>query len=157
MGLLAFLSTSPFVTPAGMVGYLFQRIQGTLHPPRCYTGIMPTSTPKRRWYQYSLRALLVFVVLCAVACSWFATRLRRAHRQREALAAIQRLGLRTEVVTEAVQRIRAAKQGINTALSALQEKDDSVSLELAELSRRVYPFVKRLLAIERERMPGRLT
>jgi hypothetical protein len=28
--------------------------------------------PKRRWYQYSLRTLLICVTLFAVACSWFA-------------------------------------------------------------------------------------
>ena len=45
---------------------------------------------KCRWYQYSLRTLLVFVTLFAVACSWFAVKLRQARRQREAVAAIQR-------------------------------------------------------------------
>ena len=48
---------------------------------------------------------------------------------------IRQLGLRTEVVTEAVERIRATKKAINTALSALEEKDDSASQELAEMSR----------------------
>jgi len=36
-----------------------------------------------------------------------------------------------------------------------EEVDEPEELDLAELSRRVYPLVKRLLAIERERMPGR--
>lgn len=37
-----------------------------------------------------------------------------------------------------------------------EESDEPEELDLTELSRRVYPLVKRLLAIERERMPGRL-
>ena len=51
------------------------------------------------------------------------------------MEAIRQLGLRTEVVTEAVERIRATKKAINTALSALEEKDDSASQEVAEMSR----------------------
>jgi hypothetical protein len=35
------------------------------------------------------------------------------------------------------------------------EDDEPEELDLTELSRRIYPLVKRLLAIERERMPGR--
>ncbi len=27
--------------------------------------------PKRRWFQYSLRSLLLLTLLCAVACSWY--------------------------------------------------------------------------------------
>jgi hypothetical protein len=37
-----------------------------------------------------------------------------------------------------------------------EEDDEPEELDLTELSQRVYPLVKRLLAIERERMPGRL-
>jgi internalin A len=48
--------------------------------------------PKRRWYQYSLRSLLIFVTLCAFACSWFAVKMRQARRQREAVAAIRIAG-----------------------------------------------------------------
>ena len=48
--------------------------------------------PKRRWYQYSLRTLLVFVTLFALACSWLAVKLQQAKRQREAVEAIRMLG-----------------------------------------------------------------
>jgi Leucine-rich repeat (LRR) protein len=48
--------------------------------------------PKRRWYQYSLRTLLIIVTLFAVACSWFAVKLQQARRQREAVEAIVKLG-----------------------------------------------------------------
>ncbi len=47
--------------------------------------------PKRRWYQYSLRTLMVVVTLFAVACSWFAVKLGQARRQREAVEALMRL------------------------------------------------------------------
>jgi internalin A len=47
--------------------------------------------PKRRWYQYSLRTLLIFVTLFAIACSWFAVKLNQARRQREAVEAIKKI------------------------------------------------------------------
>ena len=50
--------------------------------------------PKRRWYQYSLRTLLIFVTLFAVACSWFTVKLNQARKQREAVEALTKLGCR---------------------------------------------------------------
>ncbi len=47
---------------------------------------------KRRWYQYSLRTLLIIVTLFAVACSWFTVKMRQAKRQREAVEAFSKLG-----------------------------------------------------------------
>ena len=52
------------------------------HPPKL----------KRRWHQYSLRTLLIFVAVAAVFCSWFAVRMQRAKRQREAVEAISKAG-----------------------------------------------------------------
>jgi len=46
----------------------------------------------RRRFQYSLRALLIFVTLCAVFCSWFAPKIQKAKREREAVAQIEKLG-----------------------------------------------------------------
>lgn len=40
---------------------------------------------KLRWYQYSLRTLLICVTLFAFACSWFAVKMRQAKRQQEAV------------------------------------------------------------------------
>ena len=47
---------------------------------------------KLRWYQYSLRSLLIFVTLFAVACSWFAVKMGQAKRQREAVEILLKLG-----------------------------------------------------------------
>ena len=47
--------------------------------------------PKRRWYQFSLRALLVFVAMCAIACSWFAVEMHQAAKRRAAIAEIIKL------------------------------------------------------------------
>ncbi len=42
----------------------------------------------RRRFQFSIRSLLVLVVAVAVPCSWFATEVRRAERQRHAVETI---------------------------------------------------------------------
>ncbi len=48
-----------------------------------------SARPRLRWYQYSLRSLLLFVVVCAIPCSWVAVRRERAWRQRQAVKAIE--------------------------------------------------------------------
>ncbi len=48
--------------------------------------------PRYRWYQYSLRTLLLLMLLASLGMSAFATRMRTARRQRDAVAAIQRSG-----------------------------------------------------------------
>jgi hypothetical protein len=47
---------------------------------------------KRRWFQFSLRALLVFVLLVSIGMSWLAVRIERKRSQWLAVAAIQKLG-----------------------------------------------------------------
>ena len=42
----------------------------------------------RHRFRYSLRTLLIFMVLCAIACSWFAVKTQRLRKQREAVRAI---------------------------------------------------------------------
>jgi len=44
--------------------------------------------PKRRWYQFRLRTLLLLVVLVSVGMSWFTVKLHRARRQRAAVQGI---------------------------------------------------------------------
>jgi hypothetical protein len=48
--------------------------------------------PKRRWFQFSLRTLLVFVLLVSIGMSWFAARMTKARRQKKAVQAIERAG-----------------------------------------------------------------
>ncbi len=43
----------------------------------------------RRWRQFSIRTLLLLVVVASIACSWFAVRTKVAKRQRAAVAAIE--------------------------------------------------------------------
>ena len=45
-----------------------------------------------RRFQFSLRTLLLFVLVCAVHCSWWAVTMRNVRAQREAVKAIARLG-----------------------------------------------------------------
>jgi hypothetical protein len=53
---------------------------------------MRTGKLNRRRLQYSLRSLLLFVLLANAAMAWFFPRLRAARQQREAVAAIRAVG-----------------------------------------------------------------
>jgi hypothetical protein len=53
---------------------------------------MTDDKPRRRWYQYSLRTLLLLMLLVSVGMSLVATRMRAARRQRDAVAAIKKSG-----------------------------------------------------------------
>lgn len=48
--------------------------------------------PKRRWFRFSLRTLLIVVVLLSLPLGWFAMKMARAERQRRAVEAIERVG-----------------------------------------------------------------
>lgn len=57
----------------------------------CGRPSVPSATapkPKRRWCQYSLRMLLLFVLVWSVFCSWISTELRKADRRRRAFEQI---------------------------------------------------------------------
>jgi hypothetical protein len=52
----------------------------------------PTAKPNRRWLKYSMRVLLVFVLLVSIPGGWVAVEMRQTRREREAAAAISKLG-----------------------------------------------------------------
>jgi Leucine-rich repeat (LRR) protein len=52
----------------------------------------PSPKPKRRWFQFSLRTLLVFVLLVSIGLSWFGVKMQKARRQKEAVKAIEKAG-----------------------------------------------------------------
>jgi hypothetical protein len=51
-------------------------------------------SPKRklRWYQFSLRSLLIFTALCAIPCAWLGNRIEQKREESEAVAAIEKSG-----------------------------------------------------------------
>jgi hypothetical protein len=59
-------------------------------------GAMRIPLPNRRWFQFSLRTLLVFVTLSAIPCSWLAVKLRDVKHEEAAAAAIVEAGGRVE-------------------------------------------------------------
>ena len=50
------------------------------------------SKRKRRWYQFSLRTLLIFTTAAAIVCGWLGSRLEKARGQKAAVAAILKDG-----------------------------------------------------------------
>ena len=58
---------------------------------------MATSQPetparKLRWYQYSLRSLLILMLVASFGMSWIAVRMKRARQQKEAVKEIEKAG-----------------------------------------------------------------
>jgi len=47
---------------------------------------------RRRWFQFSLRTLLVFMLVCGAGLGWLAWKMQRATRQRETVEAIVDVG-----------------------------------------------------------------
>jgi hypothetical protein len=64
-----------------------------------------TPTPKLRWYQYSLRSLMIFVTLFACLCSWFAVKMQQAKRQKEAVEKLRGRGYAIEYDYEHVSPV----------------------------------------------------
>jgi hypothetical protein len=57
------------------------------------TELLPAnSKPKLRWFQYSLRTLLIFVTLFGAVCSWLGVKLEQTRRQRETVEEITKAG-----------------------------------------------------------------
>jgi hypothetical protein len=51
-----------------------------------------TATPHRHWYQFSLKALMVLMVVVAVSCGWVKWKLDGKQRERGALAELNKIG-----------------------------------------------------------------
>jgi Leucine Rich repeat len=51
---------------------------------------------KRRWFQFSLRTLLIFTLICAVACAWLARRVDQKRKELQAVDALVELGGRVD-------------------------------------------------------------
>jgi Leucine Rich repeat len=51
---------------------------------------------KRRWFQFSLRTLLIFTLICAIPCAWLGRKIERKRQEREAVEALIKLGGRVE-------------------------------------------------------------
>ena len=56
----------------------------------------PTPQHRRRWYQFSLRTLLVAMVVLGVGFAWVGLEVKRASDQREAVQAIRSVGGKVE-------------------------------------------------------------
>jgi hypothetical protein len=50
----------------------------------------------RRWFQFSLRSLMIVVAVVAVPCAWLGHKIEQKRRQRDAIEAIRRIGGRVE-------------------------------------------------------------
>jgi hypothetical protein len=46
---------------------------------------------RRRWFQYSLRSVLLLMLLVGLGLSWYATRAKRAREQKEAVEEIKQV------------------------------------------------------------------
>src|SRR5437879_3693406 len=51
-----------------------------------------TPKRKRRWLQFSLRSLLIFTVLCALAAAWLGRKIERKRQEQAAVDAIRESG-----------------------------------------------------------------
>jgi hypothetical protein len=47
---------------------------------------------KRRWFQFSLRTVMIFTALVAVVCGWLGSKIERKREERDAVKAIEALG-----------------------------------------------------------------
>jgi hypothetical protein len=48
--------------------------------------------PRLRWYQFSLRSMMVFTFLCVIALSWLGTVIQNQQRQYDAAMALKKAG-----------------------------------------------------------------
>ena len=53
---------------------------------------MPTPTHRRRWYQFTLKALLVVTTFACIGLGWLAHERNEVRKREDAIAAIKQLG-----------------------------------------------------------------
>ncbi len=89
--------------------------------------------PKRRWYQFRLRTLLLAILVLSLPLSWFAWRMKQARRQKEAVAAIYELG--GYMVYEGGPRIEPPSSLLRTLLgNEFFDKVEEVHLDRSEVT-----------------------
>ena len=71
-------------------------------------------TPRRRLFRFSLRTLLVVVVLLSVGLGWFAFKMRQAERQRKAVEKIREAGGVVWHDCDLYERMGAYAYGVNS-------------------------------------------
>jgi hypothetical protein len=54
--------------------------------------IKPEPKRKRRWFQFSLRTLMIFTLICAIGAAWLAPKIERKRQEQNAVDAISRIG-----------------------------------------------------------------
>jgi Leucine-rich repeat (LRR) protein len=47
---------------------------------------------KRRWFQFSLRSLLIFTLICAIPCAWLGRKIEQKRKEREAVESMVKDG-----------------------------------------------------------------
>ena len=47
---------------------------------------------KRRWFQFSLRTMMIFTLICAIPCAWLGNKIEQKRREREVVKAIRDFG-----------------------------------------------------------------
>ena len=56
------------------------------------TNQTPNTKPRRRWYQFSLRTLLIVVTVSAVPLGWVGWKLEQGRRERAVIAWVEKMG-----------------------------------------------------------------
>jgi hypothetical protein len=65
---------------------------------------------KRRWFQFSLRSLLNFVLICAIPCAWLGAMIERKREEREIVNQIRELGVALNTTSTLRRRPMAASK-----------------------------------------------
>ena len=97
----------------------------------------PPSTPKprRRWLQFSLRRLLVAMLVFGCGLGWFAHEVQLARQQREAVTAIGKLGAGLSYGSESGGMTRTAVTWVGKLLGEdLRVNVTSINLERSQVT-----------------------